>query len=173
MADALTQNERPAASSITHGDQEMPQEFTVMPSTGTAVIITQKPPPGPMKRKKKLDKSLIDLSCNPKQEEKRQRIADDTKAGGATKKPTEVVVAKPPPPTTAKEGVTTRSSSNNSSTKAKELQNHTLFKLKRKNEETNAALVQKLNACTEQLRQEVQQLKTALVSEKNAVRALR
>lgn len=169
MADALTQNERPAASSITHGDQKMPQEFTVMPSTGTAVIITQKPPPGPMTRKKKLDKSLIDLSCNPKQEEKRQRIADDTKAGGATKKPTEVVVAKPPPPTTAKEGVTSRSSS----TKAKELQNHTLFKLKRKNEETNAALVQKLNACTEQLRQEVQQLKTALVSEKNAVRALR
>lgn len=118
--------------------------------------VTEKPPPGPVKRKKKLEKSLVDLSCNPKMEQKRQKISDDKstvrKTAIAPKAPTETQTQ---------------------SFKAKELQNHTLFKLKRKNEETNAALVQKLNAYTDQLRLEINGLKTALLSEKNAVRALR
>lgn len=130
--------------------------------------LTEKPPPGPMKRKKKLDRSLVDLSCNAKLEEKRQKISDDKSSTAAKKrtapKPEVMPASAPVPP---------RSSSASNSNKAKELQNHTLFKLRRKNEETNAALVQKLNAYTEQLRLEVNGLKTALVSEKNAVRALR
>lgn len=129
--------------------------------------LSEKPPPGPMKRKKKLDRSLVDLSCNAKLEEKRQKISDD-KSSTATKKRT----APKPEVMTSSVPVPPRSSSS-ASNKAKELQNHTLFKLRRKNEETNAALVQKLNAYTEQLRLEVNGLKTALVTEKNAVRALR
>lgn len=118
--------------------------------------VTEKPPPGPVpvKRKKKLERSLVDLSCNPKMEQKRPKFSDD----------------KSRPPIVPKKAVET---SQTHSAKAKELQNHTLFKLKRKNEETNAALVQKLNAYTEQLRLEINGLKTALLSEKNAVRALR
>lgn len=128
--------------------------------------VTEKPPPGPMKRKKKLERSLVDLSCNAKLEEKRPKISDDKK-----QKP--VMTPKLPdvPPKSSAAVRSTSSSSN--SVKAKELQKHTLFKLKRKTEETNAALVQKLNAYTEQLRLEVNNLKTALLSEKNAVRALR
>lgn len=129
--------------------------------------LSEKPPPGPMKRKKKLGRSLVDLSCNAKLEEKRQKISDDKSSTAAKKrtalKPEVMTSSVPVPP---------RSSASNSN-KAKELQNHTLFKLRRKNEETNAALVQKLNAYTEQLRLEVNGLKTALVTEKNAVRALR
>lgn len=128
--------------------------------------VTEKPPPGPggpMKRKKKLERSLVDLSCSAKSEEKRQKISDDRSGGAAAKKPI---------PSMATE-VTDSPSTRAGSAKAKELQNHTMFKLRRKKEETNAALVQKLNAYTEQLRLEVSNLKTALVSEKNAVRALR
>lgn len=129
-----------------------------------AVKVTEKPPPGPMmKRKKKLGKSLVDLSCSPKLEEKRQKISDDQSSNVNT--PT---VSAP-----KSAAIATSSVPRASGAKAKELQNHTLFKLKRKNEETNASLVQKLNAYTEQLRLEVNNLKTALVSEKNAVRALR
>lgn len=124
--------------------------------------VTEKPPPGPMKRKKKLERSLVDLSCSAKSEEKRQKISDDRSAA-----------AKKPIPSTATEVVTNSPNSRANSVKAKELQNHTMFKLRRKKEETNAALVQKLNAYTEQLRLEVNNLKTALISEKNAVRALR
>lgn len=139
--------------------------------------VTEKPPPGPMKRKKKLDRSLVDLSCSPKMEQKRQKTSDE--------KPSPIGTVKKQHPqkevTTSKvfEDATKSSSSSSTtmittrSAKAKGLQNHTLFKLKRKTEETNAALVQKLNAYTEQLRLEINGLKTSLVSEKNAVRALR
>lgn len=132
-----------------------------------ATKVTEKPPPGPMKRKKKLDRSLVDLTCNAKLEEKRQKISDDKSSTATAKKRS---ASKPP---AVEVVVTSAPMISRTSTKAKELQNHTQFKLKRKNEETSAALVQKLNAYTEQLRLEVNGLKTALLSEKNAVRALR
>lgn len=132
------------------------------------VRVTEKPPPGPMKRKKKLDRSLVDLSCSPRDmEEKRQKIADDKSSAATKPQPS------PPPPPSAHVTSSPKMTTTATRGKAKELQNHTMFKLKRKNEETSAALVQKLNAYTEQLRLEVNNLKTALISEKNAVRALR
>lgn len=142
--------------------KEQPTESMNMPLGLVASSkLAEKPPPGPMKRKKKLDKSLVDLTCSAKYEEKRQRISEDKSNG----------VAEEVPP--AKCATTTSTKRGSSISKGKELQNHTLFKLKRKNEEANAALVQRLNACTEQLRLEVNNLKSALLSEKNAVRALR
>lgn len=136
--------------------EEATAKATVHEALECGNMVTEKPPPGPVKRKKKLEKSLVDLSCSPKMEQKRQKICDDKSTGGGGKRPP---IA--PKPNTVQ------------SAKAKELQNHTQFKLKRKNEEANAALVQKLNAYTEQLRLEINGLKTALLSEKNAVRALR
>lgn len=124
--------------------------------------LLEKPPPvpPPSKRKKKLDTSLVDLSCNAQMDGKRQRLEDSAGVCEVRAKPP--IAPKPPV-----------KGQNHASDRSKEIRSHCEFRLKRKNEESNAALVQKLNSYAEQLRLEVADLKAALVTEKSAVRALK
>lgn len=78
------------------------------------------------------------------------------------------IISKPPLPPKPMHLIT------NNTNKSQTSATGTVHKMKRKIEEaSNASLVQKLSATAEQLRLEIAQLKTALQTEKNAVRALR
>lgn len=122
--------------------------------------VSEKPPPVPVKRKKKVEKSFENLMGQTKMDLKRAKLDE-----------TPVVVTKPPIP--PKPDRLKLQQSNQNSAHAKDIQNRTLLKLKRKTEETNQAMVQKLNCYIEQMRLEIHDLKSSLVAEKNAVRTLR
>ncbi|GAB0092302.1 hypothetical protein DMENIID0001_072920 [Sergentomyia squamirostris] len=119
-------------------------------------VVTKKPPV-PIKRKKNVsvsDKSVIGVDSS--QESIRTTVAMNKRLKVEDK----VVTAKPPlPPRPEKLNQVKIAPKSD--------------KVKRIAEENKATLVHKLNAYAEQLRLEVTDLKSALITERNAVRALR
>lgn len=149
--------------------------------------IKTKPPMVPMKRKKKLTETSVENLANNsatnqtethknnnnnKLKAKRQKIEDDSGKGlqgmTSTVKPTPVtpdvtvkITSKPPIPPKPDTLIMTQ------------IMNVKQPKNKKKMEETNVAVVQKLNALAEKLRLENADLMKALSNEKLAVRTLR
>ncbi|XP_059622155.1 GRIP and coiled-coil domain-containing protein 2 isoform X2 [Phlebotomus argentipes] len=114
-----------------------------------------KKPPVPIKRKKNVpvtEKSAtdIDAGCPHARVTMNKRLKVDDK----------VVTAKPPLPPKPDKAASAKIAPKTD-------------KVRRKAEENKATLVQKLNAYAEQLRLEVTELKSSLINERNAVRALR